>query len=191
MSVINYLQQCNYVLIILNQSRSAVWGTQDSLLTGYRKDPHENPSGNKIYGFNHFKDSALKDVYTFNTIEAGLKIMDSYLEGLKAHYGYGFIKTGGYEGRSVCISAGPLDKWKDFEDSSTMFLPDSINGVKERIIGPDPTIGYLLKDYIVEREKVGLATHGHITLFAEKPNDDKRADIRLYEWILIPVRGEI
>jgi len=187
MSVINYLSSSNYVLIILNQPLSKVWGTQDSLLKGYRKVPLENPSGNKISGFNHFKDSALKDVYTFNTVEEGLKIMETYLQRLKDHYGYGFIKTGDYEGRAVSISAGPLDKWKDFEN----WVPDSINGLKERIIGPFPKIGQLLKDYIVEREKIGLATHGHITLFAEKPKDDKRSDIRLYEWILIPVRGTI
>jgi len=169
MSVINYLSSSNYILIILNQRRSAVWGTQDSLIKGYRKVPLENPSGNKL------------------VVEAGLKIMETYLQRLKGHFGYGFIKTGDYEGRSVSISAGPLDKWKDFEN----WVPDSINGLKERIVGPFPKIGYLLKDYIVEREKIGLATHGHITLFAEKPKDDKRADIRLYEWILIPVRGTI
>ena len=111
--------------------------------------------------------------------------MDSYLQGLKAHYTLAQYSI--MEGRAVCISAGPLDKWKDFEN----WVPDSINGLKERIIGPFPKIGHLLKDYIVEREKVGLATHGHITLFAEKPQDDKRSDIRLYEWILIPVRGTI
>ena len=38
-----------------------------------------------------------------------------------------------FKGRCISISAGPLDKWKDFET----WVPDSkINGVKERDYWP-------------------------------------------------------
>lgn len=187
MSVINYLNTDRYILIIINQNRSAIWGTQDSLVKGYRPWPKINPAGNKVAGFEYTKDTALNDVYTFNTLEKAMELLQSYVTELNDKFGHGWITEGDYKGRCISISAGPLDKWKDFET----WVPDSINGVKEKIIGPFPKVSYLLKDYIVKRENVGLATNGHITIFADKPIDDKRSDIRLYEWILIPVRGTI
>ena len=48
----------------------------------------------------------------------------------------------------------------------------------------------LLKDYVTERAEAGLATQGHITLWApQKDLDSRRQDIRLYEWLIIPVEG--
>ena len=61
MSVINYLNTDRYILIIINQNRSAIWGTQDSLVKGYRPWPKINPAGNKVAGFEYTKDTALND----------------------------------------------------------------------------------------------------------------------------------
>ena len=82
MSVINYLNTDRYILIIINQNRSAIWGTQDSLVKGYRPWPKINPAGNKVAGFEYTKDTALNDVYTFNTLEKAMELLQSYVTEL-------------------------------------------------------------------------------------------------------------
>ena len=67
--------------------------------------------------------------------------------------------------------------------------------IEQKLVGPDTTVTQELKDYVVERTNAGLASKGHITLWMSEEDYDKqenkqRRDIRVYEWIIIPVWGE-
>jgi hypothetical protein len=62
-----------------------------------------------------------------------------------------------------------------------------------KITYPEKEVTAHLKDYVMKRSEAGVASKGHITLW--KPlnmefKDDRRQDIRLYEWLIIPVGGE-
>ena len=57
MTIINWAGGCNYILITINQPRSAIWNVTDSLEKGYRVRDSEK------------KTTALEDVFVFNSLE--------------------------------------------------------------------------------------------------------------------------
>ena len=198
MSVINYVSGDRYVLLIVNQNAAQVWGTQDALVKGYR-----------ISGEKEKKTSALEDVFVFPSIDKCLSMIQEYVD-LQADMRKSQVKQGGeYEGRYVAVSAGPLN---DFKESESTFLQldsdnneshwyfktdgppaqDNCDGklITRKITYPVKQVTPQIKDYVTERAEAGLATQGHITLWAQQKDlDSRRQDIRLYEWLIIPVEG--
>lgn len=192
MGVINYVTGDRYVLLIVNQNASAIWGTQDALESGYR-----------ISGEKEKKTSALEDVFVFPSIDKCLKMIQEYVE-LQADRMTNQVAAGGdYAGRQVAVSAGPLNLLPEAELKTGSHLgPHLYYGLKDKqyvdsyvldgkITYPDIKVTPHLKDYVMKRSEAGVASKGHITLWAsEKDLDDRRQDIRLYEWLIIPVGGE-
>jgi len=204
MSVINYVSGDRYVLLIVNQNAAQIWGTQDALVKGYR-----------ISGEKEKKTSALEDVFVFPSIDKCLKMIQEYVD-LQADMRESQVRQGGdYEGRYVAVSAGPLN---DIKESESVLLPldsdndeelymwferdpkvdsgdqmqDNCDGnlITRKITYPVKQITPQIKDYVTERAEAGLATQGHIILWAsQKDLDSRRQDIRLYEWLIIPVEG--
>ena len=207
MSVINYVSGDRYVLLIVNQNAAQVWGTQDALVKGYR-----------ISGEKEKKTSALEDVFVFPSIDKCLSMIQEYVD-LQADMREPQVKQGGeYEGRYVAVSAGPLNDLKESittpikhltskpiqpEDMNEKYmwfeetpdgdaLKDNCDGnlITKKITYPVKQVTPQLKEYVTERSEAGLATQGHITLWlANKDLDTRRQDIRLYEWLIIPVEG--
>ena len=205
MSVINYVSGDRYVLLIVNQNAAQIWGTQDALVKGYR-----------ISGEKEKKTSALEDVFVFPSIDKCLKMIQEYVD-LQADMRESQVRQGGdYEGRYVAVSAGPLNDIKESESALLPFDSDNdeelymwferdtdniLNDPKQdncdgnlitrKITYPVKQVTPQIKDYVTERAEAGLATQGHITLWApQKDLDSRRQDIRLYEWLIIPVGGE-
>ena len=204
MSVINYLSGNRYVLLIVNQNASSIWGTQDSLIHGYRS----SEGGGKT-------TSALEDVFVFPSIDKCLKMIQEYV-ALQTEVRADQVKEGGdYAGRYVAVSAGPIN---DIKESESVLLPldsdneeelymwfeqdkeldygnekqDNCDGnlITRKITYPVKQVTPQIKDYVSERSKAGLSTQGHITLWSpNKDLDSRRQDIRLYEWLIIPVEG--
>ena len=204
MSVINYVSGDRYVLLIVNQNAAQVWGTQDALVKGYR-----------ISGEKEKKTSALEDVFVFPSIDKCLSLIQEYVD-LQAEVRADQVKEGGdYAGRYVAVSAGPLNDIKESESALLPFDSDNeeelymwferdtnniLNDPKQdncdgnlitrKITYPVKQVTPQIKDYVTERAEAGLATQGHITLWApQKDLDSRRQDIRLYEWLIIPVEG--
>ena len=207
MSVINYVSGDRYVLLIVNQNAAQVWGTQDALVKGYR-----------ISGEKKKKTSALEDVFVFPSIDKCLSMIQEYVD-LQTDMRESQVRQGGdYEGRYVAVSAGPLndikesttyldglyDQWAhDYPDRQNdmhfIFGDEDGDGVQDNCDGnlitrkityPVKQVTPQIKDYVTERAEAGLATQGHITLWApQKDLDSRRQDIRLYEWLIIPVEG--
>ncbi len=193
MSVINYVSGDRYVLLIVNQNAAQVWGTQDALVKGYR-----------ISGEKEKKTSALEDVFVFPSIDKCLSMIQEYV-GLQAEMRESQVRQGGdYEGRYVAVSAGPLN---DIKESESVLLPldsdndeelymwfekdskvdsgdprqDNCDGnlITRKITYPVKQVTPQIKDYVTERAEAGLATQGHITLWApQKDLDSRRQDIR-------------
>jgi len=194
MSVINYVTGDRYVLLIVNQNASMIWGTQDSLESGYR-----------ISGEKEKKTSALDDVFVFSSIDKCLKMIQEYVD-LQAEMRADQVAEGGdYQGRYVAVSAGPINKLSDAELKTGSHLgPHLYFGLKDKqyvdsyvldgkITYPEKEVTTHLKDYVMKRSEAGVASKGHITLWAPEKmefKDDRRQDIRLYEWLIIPVGGE-
>mgnify|MGYP003627982600 CR=1 FL=1 len=204
MSVINYVSGDRYVLLIVNQNACAIWGTQDALVQGYR-----------ISGEKEKKTSALEDVFVFPSIDKCLKMIQEYV-ALQAEVRAEQVKEGGdYAGRYVAVSAGPIN---DIKESESVLLPldsdndeelymwferdskvdsgdtmqDNCDGnlITRKITYPVKQVTPQIKDYVMERSEAGLSTQGHITLWSpDKDLDSRRQDIRLYEWLIIPVEG--
>tara|TARA_R110002012_G_scaffold310605_1_gene518984 strand:+ start:154 stop:774 length:621 start_codon:yes stop_codon:yes gene_type:complete len=204
MSVINYVSGDRYVLLIVNQNAAQIWGTQDALVKGYR-----------ISGEKEKKTSALEDVFVFPSVDKCLKMIQEYV-GLQAEMRESQVRQGGdYEGRYVAVSAGPLN---DIKESESVLLPldsdndeelymwferdskvdsgdqmqDNCDGnlITRKITYPVKQVTPQIKDYVTERAEAGLGTQGHITLWSpQKDLDSRRQDIRLYEWLIIPVEG--
>jgi len=204
MSVINYVSGDRYVLLIVNQNAAQVWGTQDALVKGYR-----------ISGEKEKKTSALEDVFVFPSVDKCLSMIQEYVD-LQAEVRADQVKEGGdYAGRYVAVSAGPLNDIKESESALLPFDSDNdeelymwferdtdniLNDPKQdncdgnlitrKITYPVKQVTPQIKDYVTERAEAGLATQGHITLWApQKDLDSRRQDIRLYEWLIIPVEG--
>ena len=204
MSVINYVSGDRYVLLMVNQNAAQVWGTQDALVKGYR-----------ISGEKEKKTSALEDVFVFPSIDKCLKMIQEYVD-LQAEMRAEQVRQGGdYEGRYVAVSAGPLNDIKESEETllpldsdndkelymwferdskvdSGDVLHDICDGrrIVRKVTYPVKQVTPQIKDYVAERAEAGLATQGHITLWApQKDLDSRRQDIRLYEWLIIPVEG--
>ena len=204
MSVINYVSGDRYVLLIVNQNAAQIWGTQDALVKGYR-----------ISGEKEKKTSALEDVFVFPSIDKCLSLIQEYVD-LQAEVRADQVKEGGdYAGRYVAVSAGPLNDIKESESALLPFDSDNdeelymwferdtdniLNDPKQdncdgnlitrKITYPVKQVTPQIKDYVTERAEAGLATQGHITLWApQKDLDSRRQDIRLYEWLIIPVEG--
>ena len=205
MSVTNYVSGDRYVLLIVNQNASAIWGTHDSLVNGYRVSGEPSTT----------KTSALEDVFVFPSVDKCLKMIQEYVD-LQTEVRADQVKEGGdYAGRYVAVSAGPLN---DIKESESVLLPldsdneeelymwferdkkidsgdpkqDNCGGnlITRKITYPVKQVTPQMKDYIRERSEAGLATQGHITLWApQKDLDSRRQDIRLYEWLIIPVEG--
>ena len=194
MGVINYVTGDRYVLLIVNQNASAIWGTQDALETGYR-----------ISGEKEKKTSALEDVFVFPSIDKCLKMIQEYVD-LQAEVRANQVADGGdYQGRYVAVSAGPLNELSKADLKTGSHLgPHLYYGLKDKqyvdsyvlnnkITYPEKEVTVHLKDYVMKRSEAGVASKGHITLWAPEKmefKDDRRQDIRLYEWLIIPVRGE-
>jgi|TARA_A100000164_G_scaffold360628_1_gene374519 hypothetical protein len=208
MSVINYVSGDRYVLLIVNQNAAQIWGTQDALVKGYR-----------ISGEKEKKTSALEDVFVFPSIDKCLKMIQEYVD-LQADMRESQVRQGGdYEGRYVAVSAGPLNDIKeaasepfagdprkidgnvneymwfetDWKDGVVEKVQDNCDGnlITRKITYPVKQVTPQIKDYVTERAEAGLATQGHIILWAsQKDLDSRRQDIRLYEWLIIPVGGE-
>lgn len=194
MGVINYVSGDRYVLLIVNQNASMIWGTQDSLESGYR-----------ISGEKEKKTSALDDVFVFSSIDKCLKMIQEYVD-LQAEMRADQVAAGGdYQGRYVAVSAGPINKLPDAELKTGSHLgPHLYFGLKDKqyvdsyvldgkITYPEKEVTTHLKDYVMKRSEAGVASKGHITLWAPEKmefKDDRRQDIRLYEWLIIPVGGE-
>ena len=194
MGVINYVTGDRYVLLIVNQNASMIWGTQDSLESGYR-----------ISGEKEKKTSALDDVFVFSSIDKCLKMIQEYVD-LQAEMRADQVAAGGdYQGRYVAVSAGPINKLPDAELKTGSHLgPHLYFGLKDKqyvdsyvldgkITYPEKEVTTHLKDYVMKRSEAGVASKGHITLWAPEKmefKDDRRQDIRLYEWLIIPVGGE-
>ena len=204
MSVINYVSGDRYVLLIVNQNAAQIWGTQDALVKGYR-----------ISGEKEKKTSALEDVFVFPSVDKCLSMIQEYVD-LQAEVRADQVKEGGdYAGRYVAVSAGPLNDIKESESALLPFDSDNeeelymwferdtnniLNDPKQdncdgnlitrKITYPVKQVTPQIKDYVTERAEAGLATQGHITLWApQKDLDSRRQDIRLYEWLIIPVEG--
>ena len=204
MSVINYVSGDRYVLLIVNQNAAQIWGTQDALVKGYR-----------ISGEKEKKTSALEDVFVFPSVDKCLSMIQEYVD-LQAEVRADQVKEGGdYAGRYVAVSAGPLN---DIKESESVLLPldsdndeelymwferdskvdsgdqmqDNCDGnlITRKITYPVKQVTPQIKDYVTERAEAGLGTQGHITLWSpQKDLDSRRQDIRLYEWLIIPVEG--
>jgi hypothetical protein len=194
MGVINYVSGDRYVLLIVNQNASAIWGTQDSLEKGYR-----------ITGEKEKKTSALEDVFVFPSIDKCLNMIQEYVD-LQAEMRADQVAEGGdYQGRYVAVSAGPINDLSEAELKTGSHLGRHLyfalknkqyvdsHVLDGKITYPEKEVTAHLKDYVMKRSEAGVASKGHITLW--KPlnmefKDDRRQDIRLYEWLIIPVGGE-
>ena len=205
MSVINYVSGNRYVLLIVNQIDAAIWGATDALLSGYR-----------VRGPVSGKTSALEDVFVFPSIDKCLKMVQEYVD-LQAEVRADQVAEGGdFANRYVAVSAGPINDLKDAQktlhplDSDNKdelymwfdrnYMEDELNELEDKCDGhsvtkkityPVKQVTPQIKEYVMERSEAGLATQGHITLWSpDKDLDSRRQDIRLYEWLIIPVRGE-
>tara|TARA_B100000287_G_scaffold194725_1_gene183944 strand:+ start:3938 stop:4474 length:537 start_codon:yes stop_codon:yes gene_type:complete len=177
MTIINWAGGCNYILITVNQPMSAIWNVTDSLEKGYRVRDSEK------------KTTALEDVFVFNSLEKCFQELEIVLESIG--------NPDWAENRYPAISVGNVEKWKDLDDDDRydkdILIADKI--IEQKLVGPYTTVTQELKDYVVERTNAGLASKGHVTLWMSKEDYDKqenkqRRDIRVYEWIIIPVWGE-
>ena len=194
MGVINYVSGDRYVLLIVNQNASAIWGTQDSLEKGYR-----------ITGEKEKKTSALEDVFVFPSIDKCLNMIQEYVD-LQAEMRADQVAEGGdYQGRYVAVSAGPINDLSEAELKTGSHLGQHLYFALKnkqyvdsyvldgKITYPEKEVTAHLKDYVMKRSEAGVASKGHITLWASENmefKDDRRQDIRLYEWLIIPVGGE-
>ncbi len=194
MGVINYVSGDRYVLLIVNQNASAIWGTQDSLEKGYR-----------ITGEKEKKTSALEDVFVFPSIDKCLNMIQQYVD-LQAEMRADQVAEGGdYQGRYVAVSAGPINDLSEAELKTGSHLGQHLyfalknkqyvdsHVLDGKITYPEKEVTAHLKDYVMKRSEAGVASKGHITLWASENmefKDDRRQDIRLYEWLIIPVEGE-
>ncbi len=194
MGVINYVSGDRYVLLIVNQNASAIWGTQDSLEKGYR-----------ITGEKEKKTSALEDVFVFPSIDKCLNMIQEYVD-LQAEMRADQVAEGGdYQGRYVAVSAGPINDLSEAELKTGSHLGQHLyfalknkqyvdsHVLDGKITYPEKEVTAHLKDYVMKRSEAGVASKGHITLWASENmefKDDRRQDIRLYEWLIIPVEGE-
>jgi len=194
MGVINYVSGDRYVLLIVNQNASAIWGTQDSLEKGYR-----------ITGEKEKKTSALEDVFVFPSIDKCLNMIQQYVD-LQAEMRADQVAEGGdYQGRYVAVSAGPINDLSEAELKTGSHLGQHLyfalknkqyvdsHVLDGKITYPEKEVTAHLKDYVMKRSEAGVASKGHITLWASENmefKDDRRQDIRLYEWLIIPVGGE-
>lgn len=96
MTIINWAGGCNYILITIYQSRSAIWNVTDSLERGYRVRDSEK------------KTTALEDVFVFNSLEKCFQELEIVLESISENPYYD-------ENRYPAISVGNVEKWKDLD----------------------------------------------------------------------------
>ena len=179
MTIINWAGGCNYILITVHQPSSAIWNVTDSLEKGYRVRNSEK------------KTTALNDVFVFNSLEKCFQELKIVLESIP--------EPDWAENRYAAISVGNVEKWKDINEDDNRYDDDIMIAdkiIEQRLIGPDAKLTQELKDYVVERTNAGLASKGHITLWMTQEDYDnqennQRRDIRIYEWIIIPVWGEM